>query len=130
VLYHTVSDYVSAVRSLLQDLIVPERYADQDIINALNNCIAEISRIRPDLFLDLKYQTRLLSGDLRDGVPALYATTDIAAGTVVPIPSNYFLPVQWYASGFLQLYDVTDTQDQRAAAFLERAKSMLMGLSL
>ena len=61
-LYHPVSDYVATVRSLLQDLIAPYRYADTDIVDALNNTMAEFSRIRPDMFLDLKYQNPLISG--------------------------------------------------------------------
>jgi len=133
VIYHSVNDYYGATRSLLQDLVGPPyRYPDQDVINALNNACAEISRVRPDMFLDLKYQTRLLKGDLRDGVPGLFQVSDITASpaVIVPIPSNYFVPVQWYMSGFLQLYDVADTQDQRGAAFLERFKGQILGLSL
>jgi hypothetical protein len=130
VIYHPVVDYYNTVRSLLQDKIVPYRYADQDIIDALNAAMAAISRVRPDIFLDLKYQTRLWNGDLRDGVPDLFLTSDIVAGTIVPIPSDYVGPCHWYCAGWLQLYDVTDTQDQRAAAFLERSKSIFLGLSL
>ena len=40
------------------------------------------------------------------------------------------MPTIWHMAGFLQLYDVADTQDQRAAAMMERAKTMLLSISL
>lgn len=133
-LYHPVSDYVAAVRSLLQDKISPFRYTDDDVVGALNNCMAEISRIRPDMFLDLKYQNPLITGDIRDGVPQLYQAVasgqSLGMDETVAIPSNYYMAVQWHMTGFLQLYDVADTQDQRGASFIERAKSMFLSIAL
>jgi hypothetical protein len=133
-LYHPVSDYMAAVRSLLQDEIVPYRYADTDIVGALNNAMTEISRIRPDMFLDLKYQNPLIQGDIRDGVPQLYQAVasgqSLGPAETVAIPSSYYMAVIWHMAGFLQLYDVTDTQDQRGAAFIERAKSMFLSIAL
>lgn len=127
-LYHPVSDYMASARSLLQDMVAPDRYADTDIVNALNNAMAELSRIRPDIFLDLKYQNPLLQGDIRDGTPQLYQAVasgqSLGPAEVVAIPSAYYMPVIWHMVGFLQLYDVTDTQDQRGAGFMERAKNM------
>lgn len=133
-LYHPVSDYVAAVRGLLQDLIPPFRYTDLDVVRSLNNCMAEISRIRPDIFLDLKYQNPLVAGDIRDGVPQLYQAVasgqSLGMAETVAIPSNYYMAVQWHMTGFLQLYDVADSQDQRGAAFIERAKSMFLSIAL
>lgn len=130
-IYFPVSTYVAAVRSLLQDKIVPYRYTDVDIVGALNNCMAEISRIRPDIFLDLKYQNPLVWGDLRDGYPPLYQAVamsgSLGPNETVAIPANYYMPCIWHMAGYLQLYDVADTQDQRGASFIERAKSMFLG---
>lgn len=127
-LYRQVSDYITAVRNLLQDKVSPFRYTDQDCVDALNDCMGEISRIRPDIFLDLKYQNTLGNGDIRDGVPQLYLAT--AQTETVAVPSNYYMAVIWHMTGFLQLYDVSDTQDTRGAAFIERAKTMFLSLAI
>jgi hypothetical protein len=126
--YFVVSDYMSATRIALQDLIGPPfRYTDDMIVDALNTAMDEISRIRPDLFLDLKYQTKLKKGDINEGAPGLFSAS--SETDIVPIPSKYRRPVQWYMEGLLQLTDVTDTQDQRAQAFLAKFQQQLMTLS-
>ena len=126
-IYFTVADYVNAARVALQDLIPPYRYPDDTIVNALNAAMFEMSRIRPDLFLDLKYQRSLRKGDLNEGVPGLFVAT--TQTDVVPVPSKYRQPVQWYIEGLAQLIDVTDTQDQRAQAFLTKFQQQLMSVS-
>lgn len=125
--YLTVATYVQTARRLLQDLVLPYRYPDDLIVDSLNHAVAEISRIRADIFLDLKYQRRLRKGDIDDGLPPSYSVDDM--GTLVPIPSKYVDPVHWYVSGWLQIYDVTDTQDQRAQAFLQKFQQQLMTTS-
>jgi hypothetical protein len=126
--YQPVSAYLTAARSTLQDLVAPYRYADTDIYFALNTILGELTRIRPDLFLDLKYMAPLQKGDLGDGLPPQYVSpTD--DDTLVPVPSKYFNPVIWGLSGWLQLYDVTDTQDQRAGAFLMKFSSHFLTLT-
>jgi hypothetical protein len=132
-MYLMVGNYVAGVRDLLQDRIAPFRYADQDIVDALNAAMFEIARIRPDIFLDLKYQNTLVRGDLRDGTPQTYqavpSAQSLGQNEVVAIPTTFYMPVLWHMSGFLQLYDVADTQDQRGAAFMERAKAMFLSLA-
>jgi hypothetical protein len=126
--YQPVSAYLSVARSALQDMVSPYRYADTDIYLALNTILGEISRVRPDVFLDLKYMGPLQRGDLGDGLPPQYVSpTD--DGTMVPVPSKYFNPVIWGMAGWLQLYDVTDTQDQRAGAFLQKFSSHFLTLT-
>lgn len=117
--YQPVSAYLTAVRSSLQDMVAPYRYADTDLYVALNTILGEVSRVRPDLYLDLKYVRPLQKGDLGDGIPPQYVSPD-DDDTLVPVPSKYFNPVIWGMSGWLQLYDVADTQDQRAGAFLAK----------
>jgi hypothetical protein len=134
--YATVTAYVVGARNQLQDLVAPYRYTDDLIVGALNQAMVEVSRIRPDIFLDLKYNQSLKKGDLGDGMPAVYTTAsdmdagyDTTKGTVVPIPGKYIEPVRWYVAGFLQLYDVTDTQDQRAQAFLQKFNTQMLTLT-
>ena len=120
-------------RGVLQDKVVPYRYDDDKIVGALNIAIAEMGRIRPDIFLDLKYQSPLRKGDTGDGIPAPYSTNDIVAnpdGTytskvLVPVPTKYAHAINWFIGGWLQFYDVTDTQDQRAQGFLAKFQSHL-----
>jgi hypothetical protein len=137
--YTNVTQFVVASRSLLQDLISPYRYTDGEVVFALNQAIGAINRIRPDIFLDLKYQRPLRKSDVDDGLPGVYTTTDIAFlsdnvtydganGTMVPIPSKYFEPTLWFITGWLQLFDVADTQDQRSQAFLAKFNQHLMML--
>jgi hypothetical protein len=129
VYYQPVSAYVTLVRSMLQDLVSPYRYADTDIYLALNVILGEVSRARPDIFLDLKYVRPLQKGDLGDGLPPQYVSpTDDP--TLVPLPSKYFNPVIWGMAGWLQLYDVADTQDQRAGAFLQKFSTHFLTLTL
>ena len=117
----------STTRLALQDLIAPYRYTDDSIVGALNAAMFEISRIRPDMFLDLKYQQPIRKGDINAGIPALFVST--TQTDTVPIPSKYRQPVQWYMEGLLQLLDVTDTQDQRAQAFLAKFQQQLLSVS-
>jgi hypothetical protein len=120
----------------MQDKIQPYRYTDDQIIDSLNVALQEIQRIRPDIFLDLKYQQRVQPNDLDDGfIPAYYTVSDIAFdgsnnydplnGTLVPIPSRFNDPVIFYMGGHLQLLDVEDTQDQRAVAFMAKVMQRL-----
>ena len=85
--YRTVADYAATARSQLQDLVGPPyRYSDDDIVGALNQALAEMGRVRPDLFLDLKYMQPLKKGDIGDGAPAVYTASDITDNTAVPVP--------------------------------------------
>ena len=126
-----------AIRNRLQDLIQPYRYTDTQIVNALNVAMEETQRIRPDIFLDLKYQQKVQAGDLDDGfILGYYTISDIAfdtnnnyvssSGTLVPIPSRYTDPIVFYMGGHLQLFDVEDTQDQRAVAFMAKFQQRML----
>ena len=127
-MYFKVSDYVSATRTALQDVIGPPyRYTDDNIVNALNSAMFEVSRIRPDIFLDLKYQQPLQQGDIDEGAPPLFISTRMSA--MVPVPGKYRLPIQWYMEGILQFLDMADTQDGRAQAFVQKFQTQLTSLT-
>lgn len=123
--YFKLQDYIDRTRSGLQDLIPPYRYADQDIFDALNFVLMETQRIRPDLFLDMKYQQPLRSNDTDDWSPPLYLIT-MNYNKTVPVPGKYFLNMIWYMIGYLQIYDVADSQDQRAQAFMAKFQQHMM----
>jgi hypothetical protein len=138
--YITVTSYLVSSRNRLQDLISPYRYTDGQIVSALDTALAEMGRIRPDIFLDLKYQHPLRKGDLNDGMPGGYGLADVAfqpdgitynpgGGTIVPVPVKYITPIHWFMDGWLQFQDVTDTQDARAQGFMQKFQTQLMTLS-
>jgi hypothetical protein len=136
--YRTASSYVSLARLTLQDEIIPYRYPDQTLVDGLNLALDELTRIRPDMYLDLKYQHPLVKGDIDDGEPGYYALSDIVAngdgtygpgGTLVPVPSKYTQAIDWFIAGWVQFLDVTDTQDQRAQGFLQKFQTHLTTLT-
>jgi hypothetical protein len=137
--YRTVTDYMAIARLGLQDAVSPYRYPDTTLLSALNIGMGEMSRVRPDVFLDLKYQQPLGRGDTDDGNPPLYTTADVATnpdgsyslgkGTLVPVPSKYVSALDWFINGWAQFLDVTDTQDARAQGFLAKFQSHLTTLT-
>jgi hypothetical protein len=106
---------------------------------ALNIGLGEMGRIRPDIFLDLKYQRPLRKGDTDDANPPQYTTADVATdtngnyilgkGTLVPVPNKYMASLDWFVNGWAQFLDVTDTQDARAQGFMAKFQSHLTTLS-
>jgi hypothetical protein len=137
--YRTATLYVAMARLNLQDMVAPYRYPDTTLLLALNVGLSELGRIRPDMYLDLKYQNPLRKGDVDDGTPPTYTTADIVlnpdgtydivAGTLVPVPSKYTSAVDWFVNGWVQFTDVTDTQDARAQGFMAKFQTHLTTLS-
>jgi hypothetical protein len=124
--YAPQSWYFTALRMELQDTIAPYRYTDTTLEYCLNSAVREMMRLRPDIFLDLKYQQPLQKGDLGKGSENAGFTDDSTLNMVMPIPAVYMQPLVWYAAGAAQFLDVTDTQDQRAAAFMQKATAALL----
>jgi hypothetical protein len=137
--YRSVSEYMAVARLGLQDGVTPYRYPDTTLLIALNIGLAEMARVRADIFLDLKYQRPLRKGDTDDGNPQQYTTDDVALnpdgsyslgkGTLVPVPSKYVSALDWFVNGWSQFLDVTDTQDQRAQGFIAKFQAHLTTLS-
>ena len=130
-LYNTVTAYVVSARNRMQDRVAPYRYTDDQIIDALNVAMEETQRLRPDIFLDLKYQQKIQPNDIDDGfISSYYTSNDITFdgsnnydptnGPLVPIPSRYNDPIIWYIGAHLQFLDIDDTEDTRGIAFLSK----------
>jgi hypothetical protein len=124
--YAPASWYFGAVRLALQDEIEPYRYTDDTLEYCINSAIREVMRLRPDIFLDGKYQQPLRKGDLGKGSEDAGVSNDSSSNQVVPIPAVYMQPVVWYAAGSAQFLDVADAQDQRAAAFMQKFVAAMM----
>lgn len=90
----------------------------------LNQCMGEIARLRPDILMDAKYQTRLNpTYRLSDNIPPTY--TSASENAVVPIASQYKLAVLQFMVGMTELIDAEDTTDARATGFMSMfAKSL------
>lgn len=131
-IYLPQSWYFDRARNMLQDEIEPYRYTDDVLGYCFNYCLREITRLRPDMLMDLKYQAPLMKGDLGTGSENFtflnsYPTAD--QDTLAPIPAMYQQAILWGATAVAQFMDVTDTQDQRAQAFLSKFGTHLMTLS-
>jgi len=112
----TVTQYVGEARVLLQDLVPTYRYADAELISALNLAIMTARRNRPDLFLEVVT------------IPQ-FVTSDITNGTPFAMDSQYRVAFLFFMVGFAQLRDEEDTQDQRAIAFITKFTQQLMTLT-
>lgn len=110
----TVQDYVDQARVLLQDQVVPYRYADATLIDALNDAAAEMCRLRPDLVFKL----------MRDQSFPFFTTL----GQTVDIDYRYRVSALNYIVGYAQLADMEDTEDARSAAFIQAFTARLTTL--
>ncbi len=106
----TVADYLRETRILLQDFVEPYRYPDAALLRVLNMGLQEVRRLRPDL----------LRRYLRTSLP-VYATPE----QQVDLEEQYRLPLVWFMTGYAQLQDDEDVQDQRAAGFVAMFQNTL-----
>lgn len=114
----TVSDYLSSARTLLQDLVIPYRYSDADLVADLNMAISEIVTMRPDLYMrELRNST----------VPTAYSSG--SPSTPVSVDLRYRVAVLDYIVGHAQLRDDEETSDKRAAALLALFQAKLRGVT-
>jgi hypothetical protein len=112
---NTVADYIARARTLLQDLVPPYRYLDDDLISNLNEGIQVSRGIRPDLWLSF----------FRTSLPTYSAGSPTTPVVIDPIFVSAFV---YYMAGLSQLSDQEDTTDARATAFLGKFASMLTGV--
>ena len=103
----TVGDYLAESRRLLQDEVVPYRYPDKDLVEALNIGLTEVRRLRADLFLP-KFE-----------IP-YYDSTTINMTEPVVFEPMYRVSLVYYMVGRAQLRDDEQTQDARAASLLTK----------
>ena len=109
----TISDYVEAIRAVLQDVTVPTRYADMDILVGFNMMLLEARRLRADLFVS-KWGAH---------VPRFSAVD----GSEVNMDAQFRLGFVYGAAAYVMTFDAEDVQDARANSFMERFSSILTG---
>jgi hypothetical protein len=113
----TVGQYLEETRRLLQDEVVPYRYPDDDLVDALNIGLMEARRLRADLFLplfDIPWfdPTRTSPG------------TDLDAK--VTLDPMYRSALVYYIVGRAQLRDDEPTTDTRASALITKFTAQLL----
>jgi len=112
----TVGQYLEESRRLLQDEVVPYRYPDKDLIDALNIALMEARRLRADLFLPLFELPWFDPGE----TPGPDLTKPV---TIDPM---YRSSLVYYVVGRMQLRDDEPTTDQRAAGLLGKFTAQLL----
>lgn len=103
----TVQDFVDRARVLLLDQAEPYRYPTTDLVASLSEGILEARRLRPDL----------LQSYFRTALPD-FSTASMSE--LVPVDPQYRVAFVYYICGQAQLRDEENTQDSRAAAFLNK----------
>ena len=116
----TVAQYLEEARRLLQDEIVPYRYPDDDLVDALNIGLMEARRLRADLFLPLFDLQWVDPGPAAGPVPPATLTTPV---TLDPM---YRPSLVYYMVGRMQLRDDESTTDARAGALLTKFTAQLL----
>jgi hypothetical protein len=111
---YTVTDYIEAVRSVIQDTTVPYRYADDDILVGFNMTLLEARRLRADLFVS-RWGNEVPHYDTNDGEP-------------VPIEPQFRLGFVYGTAFYVMTFDAEDVQDQRANSFLGFFHDILTGV--
>lgn len=114
----TLGDIITQARILLQDIDRGSgqfRYSTDSMVLDVNQCMIDMYRQRPDIFLELDFTIPTFDvGDL-----------ELQLG----IEEQYITAVVFYVVGMVQTRDDEGTQDQRAALFLQRY-SQIMGNAL
>lgn len=110
----TVQDYITDVRTLLQDTILPPRYDDPSLIVAFNVALREGRRLRPDLFV---YH----HGSHMQSYGPNVDTTE------VHMEDQFRLAFVFGTAAHALARDQEDIQDQRASSFMGIFEAMLTG---
>lgn len=110
----TVQDYVTDMRTLLQDVVQPYRYDDPSLLTSFNVSLLEGRRVRPDLFVYSHHEA----------VPS-FKTVDT---TPVNIEPPFRLAFVYGAASHALTRDQEDVQDARATSFMDTFLTMLTGL--
>ena len=113
----TVGQYITEAHTILQDLIVPYRYPEADLVRYLGMAFFELRRIRPDLVMF----------SFRSTLPT-FTADDAGKAVTVPVDPMYRGPVLNYVLGMAQIRDDENNQDSRALALLNMFKQQLVGV--
>lgn len=111
----SVGEIIEQVRTLLQDtdnLAGEYRYSTDSLITNLNQCMMELFRLRPDLFLETGFVIPVFDT----------ANLDVQIG----IEPQYMPAIVYYVVGLTQARDDEQNQDSRATGFLKVFQSAIV----
>ena len=114
----SVGDVLDQIRILLQDTDNTSgqyRYTTESILLCLNQGMIDLYRMRPDIFVTLKFIIPVYNSNQLD--------------VVIGIEMQYISPLVFYVVGLVQARDDEQTQDQRAAQFLQTFKGAVLTVS-
>lgn len=111
----TVKDAVHVAREIVQDVGMEfdydgDRHSDAKLIRCLNMALADMFRVRADLFYP----------GVHARTPPEFEVADIAAETALPIEATYFSALTDYIAGTVALGDDEFAETARATALLNR----------
>ncbi len=106
----TVANVKERVRSILKDRVDPKRYSDADILNAINDALLEVRRVRPDLYLKKNFI-----------VKGLVLDTD-----VLPIEDTFFNSIVYFTAAYMMFRDDEFSVDSRASQLMNKATAQLI----
>lgn len=110
----TVTDYITDVRTLLQDEIAPYRYSDPSLLVAFNVALLEGRRLRPDLFIfwcDVPYFSAVNTNEVK-------------------IEPQFRLAFVFSTASHAMARDQEDFQDSRSSSFMRLSNAILLGTVL
>ena len=106
----TYQDVMTRARRILQDEDSGNyRYPDTDLLDAVNDAMKEVRRLRPDLFINTGYR-----------VP-----TATAATNNLLIEDHWFMCLVYMSAGQMMLRDDEFSLDSRAVNLLNKGTSQL-----
>jgi hypothetical protein len=112
----TMGELLGQVRTLLQDTdssgSTGYRYSTDSIVTNLNQGMADLYRIRPDLFLEVGF-----------AFPS-FSVNDV--NLPIGVEPQYMPPLIMYVVGLTQARDDEQTQDARAGVFLQTFKAAVL----
>ena len=109
----TYRSVIDRARRILQDTDASNyRYSEVDIVDAVNDSLLEVRKIRPDLFID-----------------GAFTVVDVSElevdATAIPIEDFYFQSLVYLVSGYMMLRDDEFSLDSRAVNLLNKGNAQL-----
>lgn len=112
----TLQQYITQIRDLLQD-VDAARYTNAVIVDAVNNGVREMFRLRPDIFRHYGFN-----------IMPVYLTNVLDERVCVDL--QYLPALTLYAVGWVNLRDEEGNSDQRAAALMTSFATKLTSLQI
>jgi hypothetical protein len=109
----TYDDVITRAREILQDTNnAAYRYSEQSVLNAVNDSILEVQRVRPDILLAVGLEPE--DAELTDTTLTL------------PIDAVFFQSLVYMTAGYMMLRDNEFAVDQRAVNLLNKGLAQLL----